>query len=106
MNRTEQSQAIDHAELEVADYVELALDAGCAALVALDLVRRSAPDDERVNGRISLAIAALRRAIADLQEQRAAGGGGAPIGFVCAGGLDGEAREGEIGRPARFRPLS
>jgi hypothetical protein len=66
-----------------ADYVEVALDASCAALMALDLVRTLAADDERVTGRISLAIAALRHAIADLREQQAEGASAASNGFVC-----------------------
>lgn len=97
--------AADDEELRSADYVEMALDASCAALMALDLVRTFADDNEQVTGRITLAIAALRHAIADLREQRAAGGGGAPIGFVCAGQLEDTPREGEVGHPARFRAL-
>lgn len=50
-------------------YVEMALDASCAALTALDLVRTFAAEDERVTGRITLAIAALRHAIEDLRGQ-------------------------------------
>jgi hypothetical protein len=73
--------------------------------MALDLVRTVVPDDERVTGRISLAIAALRRAIADLREQRAGDGGRAPLGFVCAGLPDDATRESEARRPARFRAL-
>ena len=105
MNKPEQSQAIDQVEFPPADYVEVALEASCAALMALDLVRRSAPDDERMIGRISIAIAALRHAIAELRERREAGDGGAPRGFVCAGQFDDEASGGEILRPGRFGAL-
>jgi hypothetical protein len=54
---------------EASGYVELALDASCAALMALELVRTLAPEDERLTGRITLAIAALRHAINDLRER-------------------------------------
>lgn len=62
-----------YVDLGSADYVEVALDASCAALMALDLVRTFAAENERVTGRISLAIAALRHAIADLREEHVGG---------------------------------
>lgn len=53
---------------ESPDYVELALQASCAALMALQGVRRFATEDERSSERITLAIAALRHAIDDLRD--------------------------------------
>jgi hypothetical protein len=74
--------AVEPEGLGSPDYVEAAIDASCAALMALDLVRTFAADDERVTGRVSVAIAALRRAIADLRAQQAEDASAISHGFV------------------------
>jgi hypothetical protein len=94
--------AVDHDELASADYVEVALEASCAALMALDLVRTSVADDEQVTGRISLAIAALRHVITDLRERQADGASPVSHGFVCGRRRDDGTRDAEAAPTARF----
>lgn len=89
-------------ELGPDDYVEVALDASCAALMALELLRTFAADDERVTGRIGLAISALRLAIADLRERQAGGASGVSHGFVCDSRRDDGARDAERAATDRF----
>lgn len=104
-NNLEEPQAGGCVDLQPGDYVDVALDASCAALMALDLVRTFAAEDERVTRRVSIAIAALRQAIADLREQQGASGRAASKGFVCGGRIDDPARHRE-GKPhPRFQAL-
>lgn len=105
MNKTGELRAASCVDLEPDDYVEFALDASCAALMALDRVRMLSPEDERITGRISLAIAALRHAIADLREQQEAGCGVAKHGFGCGGRGDEASDEGEVKPPPSFHAL-
>ena len=95
----------DGVELSPADYVEVALDASCAALMALDLVRTFAADDERVIGRVSLAIAALRHAIADLRERQASGASDLANGFAAGDRFADEGRQAEAEPPVRSQAM-
>ena len=95
----------DGVELSSADYVEIALDASCAALMALDLVRTFAADDERVIGRVSLAIAALRHAIADLRERQASGTSGLSNRFASGDRLDDDPRQAEAEPAVRSQAM-
>jgi hypothetical protein len=50
----------DQEDPRISEYVEGALEASCAALMALQLVRARAADEEELNGEVTLAIASLR----------------------------------------------
>lgn len=71
----------------VSDHIERALEAVCATLITLEVIRTSMPEDARVKLHILHAINSSRRAIAEL---RTAGAPGVremlPRGFVLADG--------------------
>lgn len=93
-------------DLQLDEYVEAALEASCAALMALDRVRTDAASNERVTRRLSLAIAALRQAVADLRDLQAGRGSPASHGFVAGGRPGSSPRVRDVERMAGFRALS
>jgi hypothetical protein len=78
------------------DYVEAALEASCATLIALQLVRAFAADDPHGTRQTSRAITAIRQAIDELRAMRAAGSGALVHGFVVGGP---SACSGDLGPP-------
>ncbi len=66
----------------LAEYVEAALEASCAALVELQLVRSLAADNDELVAATTCAIAALRSAITDLRDAHAPGANLLAGGFV------------------------
>jgi hypothetical protein len=85
--------------LPVLEGVEMALDAACGALMALQSidVRCTAGDSQGVEGHVAQTIWHLRRAIDELRDAHTKGHTGLALGFVLARDAHNSNGEGRFG---------